>query len=123
MKHNFRIKPITADLGPSSFNASSWYDINTAPQFAQLYSKQNTYWKPKQSSENEYLQIDLGHSDNIYGLEISGNPVGDEFVTSYKVMFSLDGISHSYVLYRGQPEVILKFHCLKLYDTYLLHFS
>lgn len=104
--------PITTNLGSLSFNASSWYDINTMPQFAKLYSKEKGYWKPAKSNENEYLVIDLGYPDTIYGIEISGNPLNDEFVISYIVTYSLDGVGFSYILYHGQPEVIFKFYLL-----------
>lgn len=105
----FRIKPITEDLGLLSFNASSWYNDATAPHFAQLYSKENGYWKPSTPSENEYLQIYLGSSETIYGVQVSGNPLDDEFVTGFKVAYSMDGISFSYVSFHGQPEVIFTF--------------
>lgn len=105
---NFRVKPITLTLGPFAFNASSWYDDNTAPHFAQLYPEENNYWKPSKTSENEYLQIYLGFPETIYGVEISGNPLNDEYVTSYQIAYSMDGISFDYVLYHGQPEVIKK---------------
>lgn len=92
-----------------SYNASSWYNEATLPHFAQLYPEEINYWKPKESSENEYLQIYLGHPEIIYGVEVSGSPLNDEFVTSYKVAYSTDGISFSYVSFHGQPEVILSF--------------
>lgn len=106
----YRIKPITANLDQSSFNASSWYDDTTVPHFAQLYSKENSYWKPSKSSESEYLQINLGYPETIYGVQISGNPVEEEYVTSYKVAYSTDGVSFSYVQFHGQPEVILEIY-------------
>jgi len=51
----------------------------------------------------------LGHPEIVYGVEVSGSPLNDEFVTSYKVAHSIDGISFSYVSFHGQPEVILSF--------------
>lgn len=100
--------PITENLSPSSFNASSSYSDNTAPSFAQLYSKENKYWKPSESSENEYLQINFDRPETVYGVEVSGNPVQDEYVTSYKVAYSTDGVGFSYIVFHGQPEVSLK---------------
>lgn len=105
-----RVKPITDTLEPLSFDASSWFDEHTAPQFAQLYSKENYYWKPSKPNENEYLQMYLGYPETVYGVEISGNPIGGEYVTSYTVAYSLDGISFSHVSYHGLPEVILKYN-------------
>lgn len=104
-----------------SFDASSWFDETTAPQYAQLYSVENGYWKPSKTSENEYLQIYLGYPETVYGVEVSGNPLTDEYVTSYKVAYSLDGISYSYVLYHGQPEVIAKFYLYNINQIYYKH--
>jgi len=117
----FRIKPITATLEPLSFDASSWFDETTAPQYAQLYSEENGYWKPSKTNENEYLQIYLGYPETVYGVEVSGNPINDEYVTSYKVAYSLDGISYSYVLYHGQPEVIFKLYLYDINQMYYKH--
>jgi len=102
-----------------SFDASSWFDDYTAPQYAQLYSEENGYWKPSKTSENEYLQIYLGYPETVYGVEVSGSLLTDEYVTSYKVAYSLDGISYSYVSYHGQPEVIVKFYLYKINQMYI----
>lgn len=103
----YRIKPITANLSPSSFIASSWLNDYTAPHFAQLYPNGNRYWKPAKSSENEYLEVNLHKPETIYGIEISGSPLNDEYVTSYKLAYSMDGVSFSIVLFHGLPEVII----------------
>lgn len=93
-----------------SFNASSLYDDSTAPHFAQLYPKENSSWKPSSSNENEYLQLYLGQPETIYGIEVSGSPLENEFVTSYKLAYSMDGISFSYVSFYGQPEVTIEYN-------------
>lgn len=106
-----------------SYNASSWYDATTLPRFAQLYPEKSSYWKPIGPSENEYLQINLARPEVIYGAAVAGNPKNDEFVTSYKVAYSMDGISFSYVSFHGQPEVIFT-SCLNSKETneyYFIH--
>ncbi|VVC41699.1 Hypothetical protein CINCED_3A025143 [Cinara cedri] len=116
-----QIKPISVNLKPSSFDASSWYNDTTAPHFAQLYSKENNYWKPSESSENEYLQINLGYPETVYGVQVSGNPAKEEYVTSYKVAYSTDGISFSYVPFHGQPEIFRGPHSHDLMDTQIFY--
>lgn len=108
-----RVKPKVEGLGPLSFTASSSSDDNTAPQFAQLYPETEGYWKPFKSSEKEYLQIYLGQPETVYGVQVSGNPSNDEYVTSYLVAYSSDGTSFSYVLYHGQPEVSIIEKCTR----------
>lgn len=90
------------------FGASSWFSNNTIPKFARLYPQNsNGYWKPAESNEDEFLEINLHKSETIYGVELSGNPLNDEYVTSYKIAYGMDGISFSFVLYNGFPEVNL----------------
>lgn len=55
---------------------------------------------------DDYLQIYLGYPETIYGVELSGSPLNDEYVTSYQIAYSMDGVSFSYVLYHGQAQVI-----------------
>lgn len=94
-------------IEPLSFYASSSYDDNTAPEYAQLYSEEKNYWRPIVSSVNEYLQIYLGSPKAVYGVEMSGSPFNDEYVTSYQIAYSMDGVSFSYVLYHGQVQVLI----------------
>lgn len=102
----YRVESISSKLEPSSFNASSWYSSNTEPYYAQLDSEDNGYWRPAKSSETEYLQMDLGQAETIYGIEVTGSPTHDEYVTSYLVAHSLDGVGFSFVSYNGQPKVL-----------------
>lgn len=55
-------------------------------------------WAPKYSNEDQYLQINLGTPVPIYGVIVRGNPLYDEFVTSYRVMYSPDGHHYYYIL-------------------------
>ncbi|XP_050428341.1 hemocytin-like [Adelges cooleyi] len=100
-----QVESISSKLEPSSFNASSWYSSNTEPYYAQLDSEDNGYWRPAKSSETEYLQMDLGQAETIYGIEVTGSPTHDEYVTSYLVAHSLDGVGFSFVSYNGQPKI------------------
>ncbi|XP_050525527.1 hemocytin [Daktulosphaira vitifoliae] len=102
---NNQVESISSNLGPKSFNASSWYSPNTEPYYSQMDSADNGFWRPAESKENEYLQIDIGYIESIYGVELAGNPSYDEYVTSYIVAFSTDGIGFSYVSYNGIPKI------------------
>lgn len=65
-------------------------------------------WAPKYSNKDQYLQINLGRPEPVYGIIVRGNPLYDEFVTSYRVQYSPDGIVFYYILNEEKyPMVIL----------------
>lgn len=52
------------------------------------------------------LKIDLGREEPVYGVVLKGNPVFDEYVTSYHVLHSPDGNKFSYVMNRdNMPQL------------------
>lgn len=55
-------------------------------------------WAPKQQNQNQYLEIDLGKQEPVYGVIVKGSPLYDEYVTSYRVQYSPDGHTFYYIL-------------------------
>lgn len=54
----------------------------------------------------QYLQIDFAKPVALYGVIIRGSPIFDQFVTSYKIMHSFDGIAYHYLLdYTSTPQI------------------
>ncbi|XP_049862899.1 hemocytin [Schistocerca gregaria] len=53
-------------------------------------------WKSSIVDGDQYLQIDLGSSQPLYGIEMSGVPGTDQYVTSYHVLTSTDGQRYHY---------------------------
>lgn len=97
-------------LGDEAFSASSVLSPSFAPNHAYLNSKITSQsggsWAPEFSNENQYLQIDLGRQEPIYGLVIRGSPLYDEYVTSFQVLYSPDGQIFYYLLNReNRPEI------------------
>lgn len=45
-------------------------------------------WSPKDSNRDQYLQVDLGRVEPLYGVVILGNPLYDEYITSFQVLYS-----------------------------------
>ncbi|ENN82807.1 hypothetical protein YQE_00824, partial [Dendroctonus ponderosae] len=53
---------------------------------------------------DQYLEVDLGIQEPVYGVIIQGSPVYDEYVTSYMVLYSPDdGTNFYYVLNSESP--------------------
>jgi von Willebrand factor len=76
------------------FNASSVLSDAFRPSFAKFTptadSQSEGSWSPQYTDNHQYLEIDLGQQEPIYGIKIKGSPVYDEYVTSYKVYYSPD---------------------------------
>lgn len=54
-------------------------------------------WSPAKSNKRQYLDINLGRIEPIYGIITKGSPSYNEFVTSYLILHSTDGTTF-YVL-------------------------
>lgn len=81
-------------LSDAAFSASSVLNDAHQPWHARSGAKVPTTsagaWSPKDSNRDQYLQIDLGRIEPIYGVIILGNPLYDEYVTSFQVLYSQD---------------------------------
>lgn len=99
-------------LGDEVFSASSTLNRGFAPKYARLIpgstKKLGNTWAPKTSDKDQYLQINLGRQEPIYGIIISGNPVYDEYVTSFTVLYTPDGHTFSYVTDRNRHPKIFR---------------
>lgn len=64
------------------------------------------FWEPEMMNANQWLDIEFNKPEPIYGVILQGGVTEDKFVTSYKVLFSENGQTFSYVLDREkQPGV------------------
>ncbi|KAJ3643777.1 hypothetical protein Zmor_026489 [Zophobas morio] len=76
-------------------NASSTLSGAFKPEMAKFNSKVGEQsggsWIPQYSNNLQYLEIDLGQQEPVYGVKVKGSPMYDEYVTSYKVSYSPEG--------------------------------
>jgi hypothetical protein len=72
-----------------SFNATSYYDRRYAPSNARLHGYLG--WASRTLDSQDYLQIDLGEERIVCGVATQGNRNNYEWVTQYKLRFSMDG--------------------------------
>jgi len=64
------------------------------------------FWEPEMLNTNQWVNIEFNKPEPIYGVILQGGVSEDKFVTSYKVLFSEDGQTFSYVLdHEKQPRV------------------
>lgn len=64
------------------------------------------FWEPEMTNANQWLDIEFDKPEPIYGVILQGGISEDKYVTSYKVLFSENGQTFSYMLDREkQPRV------------------
>ncbi|KAL0131073.1 hypothetical protein PUN28_002574 [Cardiocondyla obscurior] len=64
------------------------------------------FWEPEMINSGQWLDIEFDKPEPIYGVILQGGVVENKFVTSYKVLFSENGQTFSYVLdHEKQPRV------------------
>ncbi|KAL1513261.1 hypothetical protein ABEB36_002690 [Hypothenemus hampei] len=95
-------------LPDEAFSASSYLSPEFGPSNSRMdkkiSKKSGGSWAPQSTDPNQYLQIDLGQQEAIYGVVIKGSPLYDEYVTSFEVMYSPDENSpFYYVLNQESP--------------------
>ncbi|KAM7540432.1 hypothetical protein Aperf_G00000023373 [Anoplocephala perfoliata] len=82
-----------SQISASSYmNEGGWAINGCAPTNARPFLLNGLAWCPKYKSSTEWLQIDLGVRATITGVLIQGRGDGDEWVASYTLSFSDDGV-------------------------------
>lgn len=93
-----------------TFDASSVLSPEFAPENAKLDNQVSEIsggsWEPADTNDEQWLDIKLPEPEPIYGIILQGSPGDDKYVTSYKVLYSEDGVKFSYILDSdGEHEV------------------
>lgn len=75
-------------LPDSIFNASSKLAPDHAPHKARLTKNPKTgggSWSPQINDQMQYLELNFGHAEPIYGVIMAGSPEFNNYVTLFKV--------------------------------------
>ena len=84
----------------AQITASSQWDINHAAIQARLQFKagggKQGAWSAAANNQNQWLKVDLGAETDIRVIGTQGRNGADQWVTSYKLDYSNDGISFQY---------------------------
>lgn len=98
-------------LPDSAISASSILGNTFKPEFARIESKplgqtSSGSWSPKTNDLNQFLQMAFSQPVPIYGVIIRGSPMFDQYVTSFKVLYSYDGsVFHVFADKNGRPQI------------------
>ena len=87
-------------ISDAQISASSQWDINHAAVQARLRfqaggGKQGA-WSARYNNQNQWLQVDLGAETVVNNIETQGRNRYSQWVKSYKLQYSNDGISFQY---------------------------
>ena len=94
-------------ISDAQISASSQYNSNTGPQRARLNGR--TFWKPRTSNQDQWLQVDLGKYTTVTRIATQGRRSGIFYyrscVTKYRLQYSGDGVNNHWYKARGQDSV------------------
>ena len=96
-------------ISDAQISASSQWDANHAAIQGRLNflaggGKQGG-WSAGANDQNQWLQADLGTIKKVTHLGTQGRNAADQWVTSYKVVYSTDGASFQFYKEQGADEV------------------
>ena len=84
-------------ISDAQISASSQYDGNHAAVQARLQYKarggKRGGWSVLDSNQNQWLQVDLGAAISVKGIATQGRSEYGQWVTAYKLEYSIDGAS------------------------------
>lgn len=93
---------ITGSIQDWQITASSTYphewDKKCAEKYARVYLPNKYGWCAKYKSSSEWLKVDLGVAARVTGVMTQGRGDGKEWVTSFKVSYSMDDYNELYVI-------------------------
>ncbi|KAF8767625.1 Hemocytin like protein [Argiope bruennichi] len=94
----------------SQLKASTSKDFESGPQSARLSSISTTRsagaWIAGQIDDRQFIEVDLGFIQPIYGVVTKGRHGHPEWVKSYLVLYSRDGNAYAYVTEDGNnPQI------------------
>ena len=94
-----RIQPLgmeNREIPNEAVKASSFWASRCKPWQARLNNIKTNgssgSWSTRLNAIGQYLQIDLGKERVVSKITTQGRPLRDQWVTSYKLLFSSDGV-------------------------------
>ena len=98
-------------ISDGQISASSQWDVNHAAIQGRLNFKAGSGkqggWSSKHNDVNQWLQIDLGDPNtDITGLATQGRNAYSQWVTKYKMQYSVDGTNFQYYVEQGAEKVL-----------------
>lgn len=95
-------------LSDSGFSASSILSNSYKPHNSRLNSKPDGKsagaWAPEKNRDMEYIQVTFKKPTPLFGVILQGSPIVDNYVTMFKIMYSIDGAAFSFIREIGEDR-------------------
>jgi len=92
-----------------AITSSSRWDNNHAPYLARLQNqRRGRYmggWSAGANNAFQWLQIDLGRPSKVVRISTQGRPTVNQWVTSYYLLYSQDGVYFAFYFERNTKKV------------------
>ena len=92
-----------------AITSSSRWDNFHAPHLARLQNKRRGRymggWSAKINNAYQWLQIDLKRPTKVVRISTQGRPTVNQWVTSYYLLYSQDGVYFAYYFQRNTMKV------------------
>ncbi|CAH3032614.1 unnamed protein product, partial [Porites lobata] len=99
----------SGEISNGQVSASSEWDGNHAAIQARLYFEaapdKAGSWSAKYNNLDQWLQIDLGSKHEVTGLATQGRNGYGQWVTKYKVQYSVNGVNFQYYMEQTQAAI------------------
>ncbi|XP_054708363.1 hemocytin-like [Uloborus diversus] len=106
--YNIRDGPMP--IPDSNIKASSSKDSNSGPQSSHLNSISNHKsagaWIAGDINKQQWIEIDLGEIQPIYGVVTKGRNAFPSWVKSYKALYSRNGLAYAYISDQDSSEKV-----------------
>jgi len=100
------VEPLVAGLPPGAFSASSvWANnhVGYRPQNARLNdTSKEANWSAAANNKDQWIQVDLGSIVKVKAVATQGRHSWDQWVTAYRIGYSLDGRNWSFYRQDGR---------------------
>lgn len=93
------------ELIPDTSITASSTSPESSPIKIRLDQNETNGWKAETENNTEYIQIDIGMVYNIHAVRPEGTPSSNQWVTEYKLQFSLDGSEWRWYTEKGAEKV------------------
>ena len=88
-------------IADGQITASSEFAANHGANNARLDrpagSGRTGAWSARSNDVNQWIQVDFGALKSVSGIVLQGRSEADQWVTKYKVQYSIDGITWQYI--------------------------
>lgn len=88
VQHNWMVKD-------EQLSSSTWHanDDKFSPRQGRLFNSASSggYWRAGVAAAGQWIEVDLLEDVTIYGVVTQGRSIGNEYVSSYNVLYQTDG--------------------------------